>query len=237
MTEFTLAAPLANSDGVEPTGFFEQLALALGKMTGAMVSDGHYVDIGASSMDLISLQAIFSQAGVEALVMGAAPSSDEKSAFVAVTDGSIIRVLSTIKDGNLSIVGYKAEVSECLKDCSIVQEYVNGIKSIVAEALRAGGFAEEDDQCNGHVKVNCHAAICLRVSGKGKFIISKGKTLEVRGGWDYEVDCPHPNADVDTVLASLKVRAMDAEEIEAERNLQKEALGIVNPFHVKVGEA
>lgn len=237
MTEFTLVAPLANEEGFEPIGFYEQFVLALGRMTGAMLPDGAVLDVGNCTLSNITLQGFLTDAGLDVLVANSAPSNDDHSTFIAVHGGDIYRMTSWIADGALITKIHKAEMDECQKDCGVVKEFTDGVKSIVGDALRAAGLAEKDDQINGHIKINIHAAICERVVAKGNFLVFKGKSLEISGGFSFAVDCPKANAEVEEVLEYLSIGQMSPAEIGVEQELQKRLFGISNPFPVRVGEA
>jgi hypothetical protein len=236
-TDFKLSAPLAVDPEVMLTSCYGQLACALGKMTGAMMPDGAIVDSSNCGVSLMTLQAIFTEAGVEALVMGACQSIDSASSFVAMTDASIWRVALSIIGGELVTKGYKADKEEILKDCLGLDELSDFVKVIVADALNEGGRVDLGDAVTGHVLTDAHAAICLRVNCKGKFIVHIGETQAVRCGIDFIVDCPTPNADADTIAKYVKIREMTAEEVAEEQSSSKAAFGVTNPFPMKVGNA
>ena len=237
MDSIKLSAPLAPDPEVMTVSCFGQLAGALGKMTGAMLPDGAIIDASNCGVSLMSMQAILSEAGLEQLIMGSCPSTDGASTFLAMMDGSIWRSSLSIFGGQLVASAYKSGKDEILKDCAGLDEISDFVKVIVADALHAGGRVDKGDAVTGHVLTDAHAAICMRVNCRGKFIVHVGETAAVRVGIDFIVDCQKTNADAETISQCIKIREMTNEEVSSEQDANKQALGVSNPFALKVGLA
>lgn len=225
------------SDGWLPTSFFGLLSLALGRMTGGMVADGTKFEVGNDSLSLMCLQAMAVEAGMEALVMGAAKSTDAKSSFVAMSDGSIWRAHLAIKEGKLSAWWRKSSDEEALAECEQVSLFADGIKSLVSTGLVESGKVEENDTMTGSVHPDCHAAICMRAQGHGKFIVYVEETAVIRYACAFSIAAPQ-NADLEDAKSCLRIAELSKEEAEAESKSYKKQLGMDNnPFGVAMGIA
>lgn len=231
-----MTAPMVIEEGVMPTSCLEHFATALGRMTGGMISDGP-LDMGSDSTTLLCIQSILTEAGVDNFLLGATPDESQRSSFLSLTDGSIWRLTLSVLDGNLVADAHECAAEEVTSECPVLQKYHDLIRAAVSRRLNQLGWVMNGDTCSGHIETQANAAICMRASGFGKFIVNVGETGTVRCGFDFTVDCPRPNASFDDVVASVNITPMMDHEIEEESERNKAAMGITSPFPVKMGSA
>lgn len=237
MTEFTMRAPLASEPDVMPTSFLEHMAASLGKMCGGMISDGTNLEAGNDSIGLMCVQSVLCEAGLEPLLLGLAPAIDSQSSFIALADGSIWRIRFTIKDGSLEAEAHQVGSEECTEYCASLPAYHELIKVAVSQKLNEIGWIQNGDSVEGHINTEAHPAICMRAKGNGRFIVHVGETNDIRGGFDFHLDCARPNAMLEELVASVSVTLLDKDQIKQEIDNNKAAFGVSNPFPTKVGQA
>lgn len=235
MDSFKLASPLAQDPEVTSTSFHDQFAASLGKMTGGMMAEGSQEIINGSSV-LVLFQAFANEAGVTSIVLGAKPSIDGESTFLAMSDGSVLRLSHEISGGNLVTSGHAAESDETIKDCSGIDGLGDVGRQICAAALVQAQRVEENDAVAGHVLVDAHAAICDTLRVTGRLIVNVGETNTIRCAVEFSINLPK-DVPLSDALKYIKLKEMTIDEAKAELDRSKEALGITNPFPVKMGEA
>lgn len=228
---------MAPATDAMPTSCFDQLVAALGKMLGGgMIPEGETFDLGSGTFALASIQAILVEVECPLLVFGLSVANDSSSTFLAMSDGSIWRTKFVVSGGDLVWSAWKSNEEECTEFCTAADLYSEGIKALVTRELAKKGKMIDGDSIQGHINTDCHAAICMRMKGNGKFIMTPENGYP-REGVAFTIDAPRPNADFDETLATLVIKPMTEEEIAEEVKLTKKSLGMDYPFPTNWGQA
>lgn len=237
-TSFTMEAPMVWVGGYEPKSGYSKLAISIGRMLGGLTVDGTRLKFDGTDFSLASAQMMLIEAGVDLFVMGASYSMDEKSSFIAMTDGSVWRFECEIKGGKLVTSARVASEDEISNECKQVVAMHAAIKELALRALDEEGLLDEGDSWMGHIVADGHAAICMRPFGHGVLIVSSKDGTD-KGGWRFAIDAPR-NADIDSAQTTMKFFPLEPEEIAQlrKRHMQVQLQTVEgSPFPQKIGVA
>lgn len=235
VTLFRMSAPLVWADGYVPGSGLSKMAVALGKILGGHSADGSTFFLDRSDFSMVCAQIMLTEAGIAKHVMGIGWSEDQKRSYIALTDGSIIKVEIAIIDGKMVVTGTSNEEAETKRDCIQVVAMHEAIRQGAIKALLDEKQIKEGDSYVGHVVADHHAAICQKPFGYGNVIITS-KTGIV-SGWKFAIDGIHLDSDLSGKMMFLP---LSPEEINSEKKRYGESTTKImedNPFPVKIGEA
>lgn len=229
-----IASKVAQGDSEFDLSGLGVIAHAFGVLTGGMATGCHHLSLGNTDLTLVIAQMLLLDGGEKRIVTGSAPSSDDQSTFLAMSDGEIERMIVVVGDGEIVAESHKAHDDE-IPDC-IAYDMVNEAMAAVAGAkLQAEGLTDDKDEIRGTVLADVHAAIRNYMSGDVTMIVRQEGKVD-RGYIVRFEDIKSSASDKDAVSQAM-FREMTAEEVAGEKKKRIEFTKSSNPFGQTTGIA